>query len=178
MAMVRYVHGELTVGLALLAATGVGVAVAVGVRDTSPLTGGLVGRVAVFVVVLLTLATLVRGTRLKWVGEVPEFEAAVPVTGADPALRRRPFGPFGLGRLSLFLVPSVAVGLLGVTWVLLVPLAMALDWLAKAAVGARWERGHGRLLWLGHDREHPWRLSYSPVSPPPPTRTATDAPPA
>lgn len=173
--MVRYVHSELTAGLVLLAGTGAGVTVAVGVHDTSLLRADSVGRVAVFAVVFLTLVALVRGTRLKWVGEVANFEAAVPVSDAEPVVPRR---PFGLGRLSLFLLPNLAVGLLGFTWVLLVPLVMALDWLAKAAVGARWERGHGRLLWLGHDKEEPWRLSYSPVSPAPPTRTATDAPPA
>jgi hypothetical protein len=173
--MVRYVHTELTAALALLAGTGMGVAVAAGVHDTSVLRAGPVGKVAVFAVVFLTLVTLVRGTRLKWVGETANFEAAEPLPGPQPAAARR---PFGLGRLLLFLVPNLVVGVLGFTWVLVVPLVMALDWLAKAAVGARWERRHGRLLWLGHDREEPLRLSYSPVSPPPPTRTATDAPPA
>ncbi|WP_043676905.1 hypothetical protein [Streptomyces xylophagus] len=172
-AMVRYVHSELTAALALLAGTGMGAAVAVGVHDSSVLRAGSVGRAAIFAVVFLTLVTLVRGTRLKWVGEVANFEAALPLPSAAPAQR-----PFGLGRLLLFLLPNLVVGVLGFTWVLLVPLAMALDWLAKAAVGARWERGNGRLLWLGQNREEPMRLSYSPISPPPPTRTATDAPPA
>ncbi len=173
--MVRYVHSELTAALALLAGTGMGAAVAVGVHDGSVLRAGSVGRAAVFAVVFFTLVTLVRGTRLKWVGEVANFEAAVPLPGAAPAPTPR---PFGLGRLLLFLLPNLVVGVLGFTWVLLVPLAMAMDWLAKAAVGARWERANGRLLWLGQDKEEPMRLSYSPVSPPPPTRTATDVPPA
>jgi hypothetical protein len=173
--MLRYVHSELTAALALLAGIAMGAAVAVGVHDSSVLRAGSVGRAAVFAVVFLTLVTLVRGTRLKWVGEVANFEGAVPLPGAAPAPAQR---PFGLGRLLLFLLPNLVVGVLGFTWVLLVPLAMALDWLAKAAVGARWERGNGRLLWLGQDTEDPMRLSYSPVSPPPPTRTATDAPPA
>ena len=174
--MVRYVHHELLAAVALVIATAVGVAVAFAVDDTASVGAGEVAWLAGSGLVFFALSAALRSSRLKWVGEVREFEAAVPATGGDPALRSRTLQR-GL-RFSLFLVPSVVLGLLGFTTALMIALAMVVDWSVKAAVGARWERRNGRRLWLGHDHDEPWRLAYFPVTPPPSTRTATDAPPA
>lgn len=172
--MGRYVHMELWAALAVLTGTAGGVAVAVGVRDEPPVRADTVKWVVALAVVYLVAATLLRASRLKWVGEVRDFEAAGPVPGAGPTPRHLSYGLRMLGLVatsalfaSFFTDTAVAVAL-----------ALALDWLVKAAVGARWERAHGRVLWRGHDRGEPWRLSYSPVTAPPSTRTATDGPPA
>lgn len=173
--MVRYVHHELMAAVALLVAIAVGVAMAVGVQD-SELRAEAVGEMAVIGLAYIVLAALMRSSRLKWVGEVREFEAAVPVTGADPVSRSRTLRK--ALRFSLFLVPSVVLGLLEVSWALVIALVIALDWLTKAAVGARWERRNRRQLWRGENPDDPWRLSYTTLTGPAPTRTATDAPPA
>ncbi|MEU6260817.1 hypothetical protein [Streptomyces sp. NPDC047043] len=174
--MVRYVHHELMAAVALVIATAVGVAVAFAVDDSASLVAGGAAWLAGSGLVFVVLSAALRSSRLKWVGSVREFEAAVPATDGDPALRSRTLG-MAL-RFSLFLVPGVALGLLGFSTALMIALAMAVDWSVKAAVGARWERRNGRRLWLGHNDDEPGRLFYFPVTPPPSTRTATDAPPA
>ena len=168
--MIGYVRHELMAAAGLLTGAVAGVAVAVAIGAGTSVRAATVAWVAVLALVVLALSALVRSTRLKWVG------AAVPRPGGRPA------GPDHTVRkalrFSLFLLPSVVIGRLGLPAGLLVALALSLDWIAKAAVGARWERRNGRHLWLGHDPADPNRLSYSPVSPSPSTRTATDGPPA
>lgn len=170
--MGRYVHMELWAALAVLTGTAGGVAVAIGVRGEPPVRAATVEWVAALAVVFLVVATLLRASRLKWVGKVRDFEAAGPEPGAGPTPRHLWYGLRMLGLVataalfaSFFTDAAVAVALV-----------QALDWLAKAVVGARWERAHGRVLWRGHNRGEPWRLSYSPVTPRPSTRTATDGP--
>ncbi|MFR0357718.1 hypothetical protein [Streptomyces sediminimaris] len=172
--MIRYVRHELMAAVALLTAAAAGAAVGVRVVGGASVRAGTVAWVAVAALAFLALSARLRSSRLKWVGDVREFEAAVPLPGGRPAGRDHTLRK--ALRFSLFLLPSVAIGLLGLPSVLLVALALSLDWLAKAAVGARWERRNGRRLWLGHDPADPNRLSYCPVTRPPSTRTATDAP--
>ncbi|MEU3334253.1 hypothetical protein [Streptomyces sp. NPDC006668] len=177
--MVRYVRQELGTALALLAATAVGVVVAVGVHGRPPVRADRVWLVAVLALGYLLLVTLLRGSRLRWVGEVRRFEAAVPVTGREPGGEPgRQRGRFPLLIFVAFVVTASVFALVGGPLIPLLPLLPTLDWLAKAAVAAHWERGHGRLLWREHDRHGPQRLSYTPFTAPAPTRTATGAPPA
>jgi hypothetical protein len=171
--MVRYVHQELWTALALLAATAVGVVVAVAVHGSPPVRADRVWLLAVLALGYLLLVTLLRGSRLRWVGEVRRFEAAVPVTGRERVLRG---GRFPLAIFVAFVVTASLFALVGGPLIPLLPLLPALDWLAKAAVGAHWERGNGRLLWREHDRHRPQGLSYTPFTAPAPSRTATDAP--
>ncbi|MFJ6084141.1 hypothetical protein ACIQI8_22325 [Streptomyces sp. NPDC092369] len=169
--MGRYVHQELLAALAMLTGIAVGVAVSVGIRDDASLHGRGVAVTAALAVAFLVVSVLLRSSRLKWVGEVREFEAAGPRPGADVVPRDR---AYSVRMVVLFVLAAVLTSFLGVAVV--IPLAMGLDWLTKAVVAARWERRHGRVLWRGHNRDEPWKLSYSPVSPPRATRTATDGP--
>ena len=172
--MIRYVYHELMAAVALLTAAAAGVAVGVSVEGGASVRAGTVAWVTVAALVFLALSARLRASRLKWLGDIREFEAADPLPSGGPD---RPDHTLRKAlRFSLFLLPSVAIGLLGLPSVLLVALALSLDWIVKAAVGARWERRNGRRLWMGHYPADPNRLSYSPVTPPPSTRTATDAP--
>jgi hypothetical protein len=173
--MGRYVHMELWAALAVLTGTAVGVAAGAGLREEPPVRGDAVGAVAAVALGFLVVAVLFRTSRLKWVGEVREFEAAVPQPDPRPTTRSR---SYGVRLLALFVPAALFASFFADTGVALVPLVMALDWLAKAVAGARWERANGRVLWRGGFREEPWRLSYSTLSPRPGTRTATGAPPA
>ncbi|MFE7167291.1 hypothetical protein [Streptomyces sp. NPDC057616] len=167
-------HHELMAAVALLTSAVAGVAVGISVEGGTSVRAGTVAWVTAAALAFLAASVRVRSSRLKWLGDLREFEAADPLPrdGAD-----RPDHTLRKAlRFSLFLLPSVAIGLLGLPSVLLVALALSLDWVAKAAVAVRWERRTGRRLWLGHDPADPNRLSYSPVTPPPSTRTATDAP--
>lgn len=179
--MDRLVHHELRASLAALLAfviSAVAVAVVRGI-PTVPRAGRAVLYVGGFLAILVVY-TLLKATRVKGLSEVREFEAAVP---ADPdrALPAEDFWhdrPVSPRMFWLILVPTLAVTLLWEPWFLLFPLGSALDWAGQAALVARWERRHGRVLWRGHVGSRPWELSYSPLSPPPPARTATGAPPA
>lgn len=173
--MGRYVHMELWAALAVLTGTAGGVAVGAGLRGESPVRGDAVEWVAALALGFLVVAVLLRTSRLKWVGEVREFEAAVPLPDNRPAPRDR---SYSVRLLVLFVVAALFASLFTDTGVALIPLVMALDWLAKAVVGARWEHTNGRVLWRGGFPEEPGKLSYSTLSPRPGTRTATDAPPA
>ena len=169
--MGRYVHQELLAALAMLAGIAVGVAVAVGVRDEESIRGGGLAVTAALAVAFLVVSALLRSSRLKWVGEVREFEAAAPKPGADAMPRDR---VHYVRMAGLFALAAVFTSYLGDA--VAVPLVMGLDWLTKGVVGARWERENGRVLWRGYNRDEPWKLSYSPVSPTRATRTATDGP--
>ena len=173
--MVRYVHHELWAAAMILAGVAVGWASAVGTGQSPPVRSDAVGVLVTFALGFLVLSTLVRASRLKWVGQVREFEAAAPLPDTDRRRRRTALAPRMLG---LVLLPALCVFVIRDAAFVAVTLMMGLDWLGKAVVGASWERVNGRRLWLAHDQEEPWKLSYSPVTPPPSTRTATDAPPA
>ncbi|MGW1746042.1 hypothetical protein ACWCRD_10595 [Streptomyces sp. NPDC002092] len=171
--MVRYVRHELASGAAKLAGILAGTAVAVGTRESRQWSAADTANaaiVAVVAVAFLVVAALVRSTRF---GHRRDFESAGPLPEAD----RASAGGETVGR-SVFLF-VLAAGLVYVSsdiWVFV--LLVASDYLAKAAVGGLWQRRHGKLLWQVSDEDGERQLAYSPLSPPPPTRTATDAPPA
>ncbi|MCT9081683.1 hypothetical protein [Streptomyces fulvoviolaceus] len=177
--MFRYVHLELKAAFAAAAALIVTLAVLFVVRG-SPVLADAWWLSVVAMVVVAALWTGLQASRSKWGGKARDFEAAVPredPQGVLPAgrgrLLHRPF------RWVLFLT-LLAVSLPLSFWhsnLALVQLWLTLYWLSGALAAARWERRNGVLLWQGHDRNDPLKLSYTPVSPPPPTRTATDAPP-
>ncbi|MDN0195170.1 hypothetical protein [Streptomyces sp. S.PNR 29] len=178
MAMVRYVHDELRDVFSALAASAVNVAVMVSVRGFSPVRPSGLALLAGLALAFLAVYTLLRSSRLKWFSGVKQFEAAVPVEDTDAALptgdslRRH---PIGLRLFAACVAMTLPLALLWDSWMAVFPLWPALAWLGRAVVCARWERRHGRLVWRGHLPEEPWELS---VSRRPPTRTATDAPPA
>jgi hypothetical protein len=175
--MDRYVHHELRGSLTALLAF-VGSAVPAGAIHGFPPVriawwwpvGGLA---------YLALSVLVQGSRLKGFSRVRDFEAAIPLDAGRP-LPPEPFrrdSPVSFTLLPVILVPTLALALFVSSWFALMPVALALEWLGQAAVCARWERRNGRRIWRGHVGSRPWELSYSLVSPAPPTRTATGAPP-
>jgi hypothetical protein len=173
--MVRYVHFELRAAIAAAAALAVTAVVLCAVHGLPELPGTWWRPVAV-VVVVVALWTPVKASRLRWVGRARAYEAAVPLADpptGDDSLRRRPLSP----RVFVgFLGVSVTLSLLWEPFVTLVVMWQGLSWLSEGLIAARWERRHGVLLWQGHDEDEPWQLSCSPLSPRPPTRTATDAP--
>jgi hypothetical protein len=126
---------------------------------------------------LLLVWTLLKATGIKWFSHVRDFEQAVSVghpdgtLPADRFLRDRPFRP----RLfSLYLALALPLAFWE-PWSLGVLPWSALDWVGEAALVVHWERRNGLMLWRGSVEGRPWELS---VSPRPPTRTATGAPPA
>jgi hypothetical protein len=174
--MSRYVHDELRAAIAAAAALAVTAVVLYAVRGLPEPSGRWWLPCAVLVVVVGLWAP-VKASRLRWVGRAREYEAAVPLAGPPPegdSLRRRPVRP---RVFAGFLVLSLAVSLLWEPALVLLLVWRALSWLTDSLVAARWERRHGVLLWRGHDEDDPGKLSCSPVSGPPPTRTATGAPP-
>jgi hypothetical protein len=180
-AMDRYVHHELRSAAAALIAAAVTAAVAGGFRGFPPVrlpwwwpAGSLA---------YVVLYPLLQASRIKGVSRVRDFDAAVPLAPDTPLptapLRRDT--PVSWGFLPVLLVPTLPLALFVSAWFAATPLWMAVDWASRAAVCAYWERKNGRLIWRGHIGSKPWELSYSlvpPLSPSPPTRTATDAPPA
>ncbi|MGW0337964.1 hypothetical protein ACWD0J_40340 [Streptomyces sp. NPDC003011] len=174
--MGRYVHDEVRAAIAAAAALSVTAAVLCAVRGFPELSGRWWLPHAVLIAVV-ALWTPVKASRLRWVGRARAYEAAVPL--ADPpaggdSLRRR---PVRLTVFAGFLAAALAVSLLWEPALTLLLGWRALSWLTESLVAARWERRHGVLLWQGHDEDDPWKLACSPVSPTPPTRTATGAPP-
>jgi len=172
--MVRYVHHELWAAALILAGVAGGWAAAVGTGQSPPVRSGAIGLLITFALGFLVLSTLVRATRLKRVGRLGKFEAAAPVPDTDPS-RRTALAPRMLG---LLLLSALCVFVLRDVAIVVVPLAMGLDWLGKAVVAVGWERGNGRRLWLSPDSDGPSALLCTTVSPAPGTRTATGARPA
>lgn len=175
--MVRFVHHELIATVAWVTGIVVGVTAAVVVRGSGPVRGDTVAHAAALVIGLFVLFTLAHASGLKHVSYKRDFETAValpndvrlPRGGALHLLFRLPYA-------LLFLAPGVFAFFWGSGSLFLALLAT--EWLGSAAVAVWWERRHGRLIWRGYVHNEPWRLAYSPLSPPPPTETATDAPPA
>jgi hypothetical protein len=158
----------------------------VGVRGLSSWPEAWWSSMAVIAGVLVLWIPL-RASRLKWFSMVRELETAEP--------REVPYGTWSTDHWSLLrtthpgilramyvlyislMVPVLAVSILWEPYLVGVQLWLALDWTGRGLVAARWERRQGVLLWLGRKGRAPSEYYYTPVSPRPPTRTATDAPP-
>ena len=143
--MVRYVHHELWASALLLAGIAVGWVSALATGQEPPVRTGALGILVAFALGCLVLSTVLRASRLKWVGQTREFEAAARVPDADGLPRRAAFAPRMIG---LLLLPALCVFVIRDTGIVVVALAVGLDWLGKAVVGAGWEQGNGRRLWL------------------------------
>jgi hypothetical protein len=173
--MDRLLHHELRAVLSAFAALALALTALGLVRGFSaPERPGALALYLGGLLALLVVWTLLKSTRIKWFGQVRDFERAVPSEGAegtpptDRSLRDRPFA------LRLF-VPFLVLGLgtaLWEPWALGVLFWPALDWAGQAALVAHWERRNGLLLWRGRVGSRPWELS---VSRRPATRTASGA---
>lgn len=178
-AMDRLVHHELRCSLAALVTVAINVVVVGVVRGFSSVSFDGAARLVGGVLAVVVLFKLLKATPIKWFGEVRDFDAAAPVA-PETALPTEDFWhdhPVNWQFMPVLLVPTLAVALIWEPWFAVMPLWMAVDWALQAALIVYWERKRGRVLWRGRVRSMPWELAYSPVSPPPPTRTATDAPP-
>ncbi|MEV0170723.1 hypothetical protein AB0I00_06290 [Streptomyces sp. NPDC050803] len=168
--MDRHVHHELRSAITALTVAAICAPLTVNVHGTLFGPGGL----HLFLAGLIgfpVLLTLLQATRIKWIGEIGDFETAValPEPPAEKSLLRHPLNPW----LFAMMTP-VTLGL-AFAWepaTALLPLWPALAWLGRAWLAAEWERRHHKTLWRGHNPEKPWRLSLTPR---PLTRTATDA---
>ena len=160
--MVRYVRHEWWAAVLVLGGVAGGWAAAVGTGQESPVRAGALAMLITCALGFLVLSTVLRASRLKWVGQMREFEAsaALPETGRHG--RGAAFAPRMLG---LLLLPALCVFVIRDTAIVAVLLAVGLDWLGKAAAGTCWEQVSGRRLWLAPDPEEPWRLSRSPARP-------------
>ncbi|MET7473077.1 hypothetical protein ABZT17_01750 [Streptomyces sp. NPDC005648] len=162
--MVRYVHQEWWAAVLIL----VGVIGGwVGAGLGSPVREGAVAVLITGALGFLVLSTVLRASRLKWVGRLGEFEAATALPESDRHGHRAAFTPRMLG---LLLLPALCVFVIRDAAIVVVLLAVGLDWLGRAVAGTCWERGGGRRLWLAPDPEEPRRLSYSPARPAPGAR--------
>ncbi|MGI5457150.1 hypothetical protein ACQEWB_29100 [Streptomyces sp. CA-249302] len=156
---------ELWAAALMLVGVAGGWASAVAVGMGAPVRAGALPLLVTFALGFLVLSALVRASRLKWVGQLREFEAAAALPDPDARSRRTALAPRMFG---LLLLPALCVFVIRDAGIVAVCLAMGLDWLGKAVVGAGWERMNGRRLWLAAPApEEPWRLSYSPAGPAP-----------
>ncbi|MFI8949243.1 hypothetical protein ACIGO6_22325 [Streptomyces sp. NPDC053750] len=126
-----------------------------------------------FLVALLGILALT--VFLELVVDVRRFGRAVPLADdvALPPERRPRERLFLPGLFGVVVVPTLVATLVWGSWVALLPLVLVAQWGAQALAVALWERRNGRVLWRA-----PGGPVTSPVSPRPPTRTATGAPPA
>ncbi|MFC9245638.1 hypothetical protein ACFT7S_16920 [Streptomyces sp. NPDC057136] len=150
---------------------------AFGVRGVLPVVSETVQTVILIVVGCSVLCGLLEASRLKWISVVRDFDEAVPLQDPETVLPAEyDVGRFlvNWGFLPVLLVPALVMGLAVNPWLALAPLGIALDWLMRAGIAARWERKNAALLWREHIQSRPWELSYTPLGPPPPNRTATD----
>lgn len=160
--MDRYIHHQLRSVYTALAALAVSVAVTSGVRG-APLTAYGVGWFALGLVAFTVVYTLLGATRLKWVGDLRDFESAAPLEHPptnDVSLRRRPLNWWLFTVMS---VPTFTLAIAWEPWIALLPLWSAVAWLGQVWLAADWERKNGKVLWRGHDEDAPWKLSYSPA---------------
>ncbi|WP_427920500.1 hypothetical protein [Streptomyces sp. cg40] len=166
-------HHELGSGLGWLSGYLVGAGVSVAVHGGLPVSVDTAAEsVAITIGVFLVLA-LLHASGLRWVSMNRHFRAAGPLPSDVQIPRSTPWsGPV----IIVFLPPCVMTyfWLADSLFLLLLPV----DSLALAAAAFWWERRHSRLIWQGPFKNNKHQLAYSPLSPPPPTRTATDAPPA
>ncbi|MEV6943239.1 hypothetical protein AB0N07_14830 [Streptomyces sp. NPDC051172] len=161
---------ELASGAAKLAGIVAGTAMAVGTRESRQWSATDTQNAAIAALAFLVIAALVRSTRF---GHRRDFESAGPLPEADQASGRE---ETAVRSVFLFALAAGLVYVWSDIWVFV--LLVASDYLAKAAVGGLWQRRHGKLLWRVSDEDGERQLAYSPLSPPPATRTATGAPPA
>ncbi|MGW9135316.1 hypothetical protein [Streptomyces sp. NPDC055681] len=153
-AVIRFVYKQLAYAaagvLAGVTALGVTVAVKGGLRMDYPWEGFA----AIFA--WTVLMGFVSTSKLKKLGDVPLFEAAVPI--ADPATvlsvpararaRRSLGGFFGAMFAPSFVVVTVLA--LFEPMVALLSCIFAVEPLMRAERAARWERRQGVVLWQGH----------------------------
>lgn len=181
--MIRYVHHEFRMAIAAWFALIVTAGVAFGVRGPSTLREDWWDVLGIVTGVLVLFCAL-RATRIPVLGLVPELETA--------PLRRVPYDHWSTDRWTLLqpqMRKSTVIGALAPVAVLL-PVSLlwepyvvvglvywAVDPSVRGSVAARHERRYGVLLWLGRKGRDPSEYYYTPVSPGPPPRTATDAPP-
>ncbi|MBY8344285.1 hypothetical protein LXH13_17155 [Streptomyces spinosirectus] len=170
--MIRHTHHELWAAALILTGVAGGWAAAVGAGQSPPVPSGDLGVLVASALGFLVLSTLLRASGLKWVGLLRQFEAAALLPDDDRGRRRSAFTPRMLG---LVLLPALCVFVIRDTAIVVVSLAVGLDWLGKAVAGAGWERMNGRHLWLAADPEDPSALRCTAVSPSPATRTASGA---
>ncbi|MEU6377601.1 hypothetical protein [Streptomyces sp. NPDC046909] len=158
--MDRYVHHELRSVYTALAALAVSLAATSGVHG-APMTAYGVGRFALGLVAFAVVCTLLGATRLKWVGEIRDFEAAIPLPEAPAksiGLRRHPLNWW---LFTVMTVPTLVLAIAWAPWIALLPLWPALAWLGQIWLAVDWERRNGRVLWRGADSDAPWKLAYS-----------------
>ncbi|MDN3249475.1 hypothetical protein ACFW4O_05635 [Streptomyces mutabilis] len=171
--MDRILYHETRATGAALAATAVCAVAGGAVHGFDPLPAGDAGRFPLWLLGLVVLSVLV-----ELVVEVRRFRKAVPLAdGVEPPpdepLRERLFLP---GLFAFMAVPTLVAALVWGTWPALFPLASAAHWGTQALLVTVWERRNGRLLWRKPTMGDVG-LATSPLSPRPPTRTATGAPP-
>ncbi|QNE78944.1 hypothetical protein F0344_34040 [Streptomyces finlayi] len=152
---------------------------AFGVRGVLPVADDTVRTVILLVVGCGLLCGLLEASPLRRVGLVRDFDAAVPLKDPEGVLPADySLGPllFNWRFVPVMVVPALVVGLTVNPWLALAPLTMALDWLMRAAIAARWERKHAALLWREHIQSTPWELSYTPLGLPSARTTVGTAP--
>ncbi|MFJ7963884.1 hypothetical protein [Streptomyces sp. NPDC096324] len=159
--MIRYVHHQLRGTSVAACVMVVSAVVAFGVRGIPEHDGKSWWVVGLFVAVG-ALSGAVSITRLNWVGEVRDFESALPLANpvaalpAQDPLRFRLLDVDYLATMGVVIgVPTLAASLLWHPAAAFYPLVSATEWLMRAARAARWERRHGVLLWRGHVEEQP-----------------------
>ncbi|MFG2965771.1 hypothetical protein ACGFZS_21040 [Streptomyces sp. NPDC048288] len=162
--MTRYVHHQLMGAAMAVCACVISAPVVFGVRGIPAVDDDALWLVPLGVFGSIVFFGILGATRLKVVGEVRLFEAAVPLE--DPGMIRPVDRSFRHNLVSTsflcsLLLPALVMGLALSPWLTLVHLPLALDWLIRAGIAARWEKRHGVLLWRGYVPDRPWELSYS-----------------
>ena len=158
--MVRYVHHEWWAASLVLAGIAGGWAAAVGTGQSPPVRTGALGVLITFALGFLVVSTLLRASRLKWIGRLREFEAAALAPDTEERPHRAAFSPRMAG---LLLLSALCVFVIRDTGIVVVLLAVGLDWLGTAVAATGWEHSTGRRLWLAPDPGERWHLSYSPA---------------
>lgn len=158
--MVRYVHHEWWAASLVLAGIAGGWAAAVGAGQSPPVRTGALGMLITFALGFLVVSALLRASRLKWVGRLREFEAAALAPDTEERPHRAAFAPRMTG---LLLLSALCVFVIRDTGIVVVLLAVGLDWLGNAVAATGWEHSTGRRLWLAPDPRERWHLSYSPA---------------
>lgn len=163
--MVRFVHKQL-VYAAVVALTGVTAGgVGVAVNDGADLVGWWPAAVLGWGVLWGFAST----TRLMNRGDLPLFEAAVPIADPAVALRapsdaRRWLGQFYGTMFGCMFVVTTALAIFE-PLVAVFHLTWAMDPVVRAERAARWERQHRVLLWQGHveQEQQPVKTGQPPV---------------
>ncbi|MFJ9725192.1 hypothetical protein ACIRP3_20820 [Streptomyces sp. NPDC101209] len=157
-------HHELWAAALVLTGIALGWLSALATGQDPPVPTGALGILVSFALGCLVLSTVLRASRLKWVGRAREFEAAARMPDDDGRPHRAAFTPRMLG---LLLLPALCVFVIRDTGVVVVLLALGLDWLGKAVAAAGWEHDNGRHLWLAPTPAPPRHLAHSPTTPAP-----------